>query len=175
LGARAAISTALPLSESWRKKGARALDWTTRVLTLLRRYAGGDPLRLALDDLQGAGETAELADVPELPAIPLIAQQEAGDLEVVLPELPRYIIRRMRMAHCKRGPELCEQCRQMNVEKISLLDISPPHPGEMQRRVIAVRHGGEQVWREFDIVRTFETEQEARQYATEHGIEDVEL
>ena len=90
-------------------------------------------------------------------------------------EPARFIIRRMRIAHCKRGPERCEKCRQMNVEKISLLDISPPHPGEMQRRVIAVQHGGNQVWREFEIVRTFETEQEARQYAAEHGIEDVEL
>jgi hypothetical protein len=31
------------------------------------------------------------------------------------------------------------------------------------------------VWREFDVVRTFESEAEARQYAVEHGIEDVEL
>lgn len=89
--------------------------------------------------------------------------------------LPRYIIRRIRMAHCSRGPERCEQCRQMNVEKISLLDISPPHPGEMARRVIAVQHGGEETWREFDVVRTFETEQEARQYAAEHGIEGVDI
>ena len=63
----------------------------------------------------------------------------------------------------------------MNVEKISLLDISPPRPGEMQRRVIAVQHGGEQVWREFDVVRTFDSDAEARRYAAEHSIEDVEL
>ena len=28
----------LPLSESWRKRGTRAIDCTTRVLALLRRY-----------------------------------------------------------------------------------------------------------------------------------------
>ena len=89
--------------------------------------------------------------------------------------LPRYIIRKLRMAHCKRGPEHCEQCRKMDVEKICLLDISPPHPGEMQRRVIAVRHGEEQVWREFDVVRTFDSKAKARQYAAEHSIADVEL
>jgi hypothetical protein len=59
----------------------------------------------------------------------------------------------------------------MNVVKIGLLDISPPHPGEMARRVIALQHGGEQVWREFDLVRTFETEAEALQYAAGHGLE----
>ena len=89
--------------------------------------------------------------------------------------LPRYIIRKMRTAHCKKGPERCELCRQMNVEKICLLDISPPHPGEIQRRVIAVQHGAQQVWREFDVVRSFESEAEARQYAAEHCIDDIEL
>jgi len=89
--------------------------------------------------------------------------------------LPRYIIRKMRMAHCKRGPALCEECQRMDVERVCLLDISPPHPGEVQRRVIAVQHGGRQAWREFDIVRTFESEEEARQYAIEHEIQDVDL
>lgn len=96
---------------------------------------------------------------------------------MTLPEidagLPRCIIRRIRLAHCARGPERCEQCRRMNVEKIALLDIAPPHPGEMARRVIAVEQNGQQVWREFDVVRTFESEAEARQYAAAHGIELV--
>jgi hypothetical protein len=38
LGPRPASSTYLPLSDSWRKRGRRALDWTTRVLVLLRRH-----------------------------------------------------------------------------------------------------------------------------------------
>jgi len=87
--------------------------------------------------------------------------------------LPRYIIRRIRLAHCSRGPERCEQCRQMNAEKIALLDIAPPHPGEMARRVIAVDYHGQQLWREFDVARTFESEEQARQYAVAHGIADV--
>jgi hypothetical protein len=33
-----AFSMVLPLSESWRRKGARQFDWTTRVLVLLRCY-----------------------------------------------------------------------------------------------------------------------------------------
>lgn len=38
LGARSSGSAYFPLSESWRKKGARQFDWTTRVLALLRKY-----------------------------------------------------------------------------------------------------------------------------------------
>jgi len=41
-GPRPARSTALPLSESWRRKNARAFDWTTRVLSLLNHYDTGE-------------------------------------------------------------------------------------------------------------------------------------
>lgn len=37
-GARSPSSAFMPLSETWRKKGARQLDWTTRVLLLLSMY-----------------------------------------------------------------------------------------------------------------------------------------
>lgn len=86
--------------------------------------------------------------------------------------LPRYIIRTIRLAHCKKGPARCAQCREMDVDKICLLDICPPHPGEIQRRVIEVELDGEHVWREFDVVKVFESEQEARAYAAANGISD---
>ena len=89
--------------------------------------------------------------------------------------MSRYVIRKMRLAHCKRGPSLCEKCREMDVEKLCLLDICPPNMGMMQRRVIEVEYEGEMTWREFDIVKTFETEQQAREYAEQNGIEDVEI
>jgi hypothetical protein len=37
-GARSPSSAFMPLSENWRKKSARQLDWTTRVLLLMTRY-----------------------------------------------------------------------------------------------------------------------------------------
>ena len=89
--------------------------------------------------------------------------------------MPHHIIRKIRLAHCKRGPSVCAKCREMDVEKICLLDVSPPDAGELQRRVIQVNVGGEQVWREFDVVRVFESEAEARAYADENGIEWEEL
>jgi hypothetical protein len=63
----------------------------------------------------------------------------------------------------------------MDEERICLLDVCPPNQGEIQRRVIQVNAEGVAVWREFDIVRTFDSEQEAREYAGRHGIEDIEL
>jgi hypothetical protein len=35
--------------------------------------------------------------------------------------------------------------------------------------------GGEKAWREFDIVKIFESEAEAREYAQSHGIDDIEF
>lgn len=89
--------------------------------------------------------------------------------------MSRHIIRKIRLAHCKRGPGRCQKCREMEAERICLLDICPPRMGEMQRRIIKVGREGEKVWREFDIVRTFESKEEAQEYADENGITDVEF
>jgi hypothetical protein len=46
-GSRHPKSSYLPLSESWRKRGTRAIDCTTRVLVLFRRYIENTVLRHA--------------------------------------------------------------------------------------------------------------------------------
>jgi hypothetical protein len=63
----------------------------------------------------------------------------------------------------------------MDEAKICLLDIAPPDQGMLQRRVVQVNIEGEDVWREFDIVRSFETQAEALAYACEHQITDFEF
>jgi hypothetical protein len=63
----------------------------------------------------------------------------------------------------------------MDEQRICLLDICPPHMGEVQRRVIQVNRGGESVWREFDVVRMFESEEEAKEYADRNFIGDIKL
>jgi len=85
-----------------------------------------------------------------------------------------YIIRRIRLAHCKLGPSRCEKCREMDEERLCLLDIRPPEEGLMQRRSIEIERDGETVWRTFDVVRVFADTAEARAYAEAHGIADVE-
>jgi len=84
--------------------------------------------------------------------------------------MAHYIIRTIRIAHCKRGPERCEQCREMNGERICQLDIDPPQPGMMQRRLIEI----DKVWHEFDVVRVFADVDEARAYAAAQHIDDGE-
>jgi hypothetical protein len=84
-----------------------------------------------------------------------------------------HTIRRVRLAHCKRGPELCEECRQWNVEQICLLELFLPGESDRQMRAIEVEIAGEKVWREFEIVRRFESQEQAQAYALGHGIEIV--
>jgi len=153
-GPRLAFSAALPLSETWRKKGARRLDWSTRVLTLLQRWY------LARDTF--GAESGLLEDVPTTP-------------EATTGRASRYIIRRMSLAHCKKGPDRCDIWRQMAQEMLCLLDLRPPGSGLEQRRTIEVVQDGESVWQEFDIVRSFDSKEEALVYAREHRIDDVEL
>lgn len=86
-----------------------------------------------------------------------------------------YIIRKIRIARCKRGPGVGDKCREMNEERICLLDTCPPHVGEIQRRVIQLNRIDQEVWREFDVVMMFGSEEEARKYADRNAIEDVEL
>jgi hypothetical protein len=44
LGPRASWTAALPLSESWRRSDARAVDWTARILALVSRWMGHSAL-----------------------------------------------------------------------------------------------------------------------------------
>ena len=87
--------------------------------------------------------------------------------------MSRLIIAKVRLAHCKKGPQVCEQCREMDTEKICLLEVDPADRGMAQRRLMPIEIAGERVWREYDIVRSFASESEARAYATAEGIVDV--
>jgi hypothetical protein len=85
------------------------------------------------------------------------------------------VIRSIRLAHCKRGPERCAQCREMDSERICLLDVDPADRGLVQRRVLELEVDGRREWREFDVLRVFADAAEARAFAAAEGIEDVRL
>ena len=87
--------------------------------------------------------------------------------------MSEFIIRRIRLAHCKRGPEICEECRRLDDRPFCLLDIAPENRGLMQRRTLEVEIDGVSEWREFDVARIFADEDEARKYAAENGIADI--
>jgi hypothetical protein len=90
------------------------------------------------------------------------------------PPKPRHIIRTIRLAHCKRGPDACEECRELDVEMICLLGLHAAGEGDVQRRVIEVVCQGKQAWYEYDMLRAFDTRMEAMLFAEEHRIEDVQ-
>ena len=103
--------------------------------------------------------------------------RDSFDLTAPSPEpagAPRHIIRTIRLAHCKSGPDACDKCRELDAEMIFLLDLHSPGEGDVQRRVIEVVCQGKQTWYEYDILRTFDTRMEATLFAEEHGIEDVQ-
>ncbi len=85
------------------------------------------------------------------------------------------IIRKIRLTHCKRGPALCARCRDMDEPRICLLDVSPPNPGESQRRIVKISAGSGAVWRELDVIRVFESTAEGPAFAQDLRISDVEL
>ncbi|RCK79759.1 MAG: hypothetical protein OZSIB_3913 [Candidatus Ozemobacter sibiricus] len=89
--------------------------------------------------------------------------------------MPRFIIRAIPMVHCKRGPAVCARCRALAGPRLCLLDLDPPDRGQVERRVIGLEIDGQKVWREFDVVRTFVDEAEARAYAADHGITTIDL
>lgn len=54
--------------------------------------------------------------------------------------------------------------------RIALLDICPPNKGMVARPMTTVLVNGEPVMHEFDVIKVFENEKEAAQYASENGL-----
>jgi len=86
-----------------------------------------------------------------------------------------YIIRRILVPHCARGPQRCERCREMAQEKkICLLKIHFTK-SSIARPVIEVYRQGERRFGEFEIEKIFKDENDAKDYAKKNAITDVEL
>ncbi|MCO5167175.1 MAG: hypothetical protein M9894_12555 [Planctomycetes bacterium] len=85
---------------------------------------------------------------------------------------PRYVIKRIALTHCKRGPASCARCREVARERVCLLDTLPRAHPEAARPMIAVREGDVTVWRTYDVVGEFASVEEARERARATGIAD---
>ena len=73
-----------------------------------------------------------------------------------------YIIRRMSIPHCARGPTRCEKYKEAaEIKKICLLQIYY-EPGNIARPVIEIMKDGEPQYCEFDVEKIFEDENEAK-------------
>ncbi|MHA1276729.1 MAG: hypothetical protein ACTSQI_15320 [Candidatus Helarchaeota archaeon] len=84
------------------------------------------------------------------------------------------IIRKISIPHCARGPKLCEKCKEAaKSKKICLLEIFL-EPGNIARPTIEVIKNGEPHYYEFEIVKVFSTEQDAKEFAAKNNI-DISL
>lgn len=85
------------------------------------------------------------------------------------------IIRVISPPHCARGPKRCEKCAEAaKSRKICLLRVFFDHGG-IARPVIEIERDDKRVLCEFDVLRRFQSEAEAIQYAEANNISDVEF
>jgi hypothetical protein len=84
-------------------------------------------------------------------------------------------IRAMKPLHCARGPARCEKCKEAQEKPAlpKLLDVCPY--GDVARPTIEVVRAGKKSYRTFDVLQTFANVDEARAFATKHGLTDVVL
>ncbi|MBU1108853.1 MAG: hypothetical protein KKB51_19405 [Candidatus Riflebacteria bacterium] len=113
--------------------------------------------RLALADepeTAAVGSETVINSDTDLPAI-----TEIGETPKV-----KFLMKELRVPHCKRGPERCELCRKQDEPRWCLLDVDPPDKEMMQRPVLELILDGERQILVFDVIKSFATEEEARQF-----------
>ncbi|OGK05585.1 MAG: hypothetical protein A2W80_17790 [Candidatus Riflebacteria bacterium GWC2_50_8] len=131
------------------------------ILMLSTAAMPGKPLMAAEPQAVGNAfsTTAGMAsDVPELQTIP--EQKEERKM--------KYLIKKMQVPHCKRGPERCEICRKTNEPRWCLLDIDPPDKEMVQRPVLDLTIDGERHFLVYDVIKSFDSEEEAGKFLSEN-------
>ena len=86
-------------------------------------------------------------------------------------------VRVARRSHCARGPSRCPRCQAAHAAGPVWELVAPDaNPLQAARQVVQFRdEDGNSFWSEFRVEKMFASEEEARQYANEHGITDVQL
>ena len=85
------------------------------------------------------------------------------------------IIRVISPPHCARGPTRCEQCKEaLKNSKICLLRLYS-NGSEVSRPVMEVTREGERMFFPFDVMKYFESKDDALEYAKKHSISDVDI
>ncbi len=84
---------------------------------------------------------------------------------------PDQVIRRISLVHCARGPKGCAKCREMAQNtKFRLLELDYGR-ADYARPIIQIQGAdGDSTWAGYHILQSFETVDEAREYARKHNI-----
>ena len=86
----------------------------------------------------------------------------------------KYVIRKMSLPHCAKGPKGCKKCAEAAKDKkIYLLKVYAD-PGTMARPIIEVNIHGEKFWQVYDVVQSFATEKQAKEHAKKNGLNLIE-
>ena len=85
-------------------------------------------------------------------------------------------VRLLHAGHCARGPLRCPRCRDAEARPpaAALLDLCPDDP-QAARPTVAASRAGQRVWLAYEVLRWFDSPEQARAFAAERGLSDVEL
>lgn len=81
-----------------------------------------------------------------------------------------HVIKKRAQIHCARGPKWCNKCQEMAREKKYCLMELFPKPGNVARPVAEFTIDGEKQMCEFDIIKVFDSDKEAKEYAKANSI-----
>ncbi|MET0752163.1 MAG: hypothetical protein ABWZ66_02270 [Pyrinomonadaceae bacterium] len=81
-------------------------------------------------------------------------------------EIPCKVIRKVHYPVTQKNPS-------SQPLRIALLDLCPENPGMVARPMLSFMIDGKITMREYDVVKVFKTEKEARKYAKKNKIEDI--
>ncbi len=92
----------------------------------------------------------------------------------LLKEESQDIIRVISPPHCARGSTRCQKCKDaLEITKICLLRVYSESLSA--RPVIEVDINDEPVFLAFDVIKYFETQEEAQTYAEQNAISDIDF
>ena len=84
------------------------------------------------------------------------------------------IIRVIEGVHCAKGPKGCKKCADAGIQnKLCLIRIFK-EASEEPRPIIELPEREDQQYFTYDVLKCFDTMEQARNYAQEHEIWDVE-
>jgi len=125
--------------------------------TLMASEPAPTPACCSAESMDNASETSELSPVPK--------QKE--NVRV------KFVIKKLSVPHCKRGPERCELCKKNSEPRWRLLDVDPPDKEMLQRPVIELSIDGERHFLVYDVIKSFASEEEARQFEKTSNLHDI--
>ncbi|EKD81292.1 MAG: hypothetical protein ACD_39C01871G0002 [uncultured bacterium] len=131
------------------------------ILMLSAAVMPGKPAMADEPETAGSASTTVVgmaSDVSELPPTP--EQKEETQM--------KYLVKKLQVPHCKRGPERCEICRKTCEPRWCLLDIDPPDKEMVQRPVLDLTIDGERHFLVYDVIKSFDSEEDARKFLSEN-------